>query len=93
MNITDACVRVQFDYDGSEKRLDFNAVAKHIFSGYIGDDCHIVLPSDPLRDYMTSNIAFFAAIGCLCLLSYMNIIGMYWYSLSIQKLNVIKYIN
>lgn len=34
---------------------------------------------------MASNLAFFAAIGCLCLLSYMNIIGMYRYHLSMQK--------
>ncbi len=84
-DISDACIRVQFDYDGSESRKDFSAAANDIFGGYTDAGCRIFLPSDPLRDYMASNLAFFAAIGCLCLLSYMNIIGMYRYHLSMQK--------
>ena len=85
MDISDACIRVQFDYDGNESRKDFSAAANDIFGEYIDTGRRFFLPSDPLRDYMASNLAFFAAIGCLCLLSYMNIIGMYRYHLSMQK--------
>lgn len=85
MDISGACIRVQFSYDGSGDRKNFSAAANDIFGEYTDAGCRIFLPSDPLRDYMASNLAFFVAIGCLCLLSYMNIIGMYWYHLSMQK--------
>lgn len=87
MNISDACIRIQFDYDGTGSKKEFSVAANELFGYYALTDAesNIILPSDPLQDYMLSNLVFFIAIGLLCLLSYMNIVGMYWYHLSLQK--------
>lgn len=86
-DISDACIRVQFDYDADGGKRDFSAAAYELFAEYTegGTSSEIFTPSDPFRDNMSSNLASFVAIGCLCLISYMNIIGMYLYHLSLQK--------
>lgn len=87
MDISNACIRVQFDYDVADGKKDFSVAAKEVFGDYALNNIEnsVLLPSDPLQDYMISNLAFFIAIGLLCLLSYMNIVGMYWHHLSSQK--------
>lgn len=83
MNFSDGCLRIHFE-PGSIGSNRFGQIARDIL-GTSYDENTLHLPSDPAKDFLAANTAFFVLIGSLCLLSYMNVIAMYWFYLSTQK--------
>ncbi len=82
MDISNACLRIQFESPEHRDAGSFRRIANELFDSNYQP---AILPADPLSDYMLTNAVFFVLVGLLCLLSYMNIVAMYWYFLSVQN--------
>lgn len=83
MGYRNAFLRVQMNHIAM---ANTNEMERFVNSLLDETGCSEVLyPPDPLQDFLIRNSFYFLAIGALCIVSFANVLAMYWSFLSKQK--------
>lgn len=83
MEYYDAYLRIQIQASSLDKYQDILQFANNVLDeAYLPD---MIYPPDPFSDMWVSNLSYFILIGILCIISFVNILAMYWNFLSKNK--------
>lgn len=79
----DALLRIQIKPSATEKNQHIYQVANTVLGNkYLAD---MIYPPSPLADSWVNNMLYFISIGILCIISFINILALYWNFLSKSK--------
>lgn len=83
MEYNHSCVRIQFKPNNNIARTHMDQWMSRIIK-YCAN-ARVYYPENPSKKYVVKNIIYSIFIGIICIISYLNLISAYWYSLEIQK--------
>lgn len=83
MEYCDALLRIQVRASAINKHQQIYQLANKLLNDM--NLSEIIYPPDPFSDLWVSNVLYFISIGILCVISFVNILAMYWSVLSKNK--------